>query len=136
MFKKDALIVLVDDMEAARELTRQQLEELGYTNISMAPDGQEALNSIGSFMDIDTPPELIISDWMMPGISGLEMLEEIRANPRTAHIPFLMITAEGETQQVIRAIKSGVSDYIVKPFDTQTLFKKLTNMLDQVHRVT
>jgi len=133
MFKNDALIILVDDMAAARDLTQGYLEGFGFNNIFTAEDGREAYDTIMSFAELSTPVELVISDWMMPVMSGLELLQKVRGNPKTAKIPFLMTTSEGNAPQVIKAIMQGVSDYAVKPFDSQTLFKKLTQVWNKTH---
>jgi len=120
MFDPKTKVIVVDDMLTMRKIVTKILKELGFTNIAEAADGNEAWDKVkdGSY-------GLIISDWNMPKCSGLEFLKKVRADANLAKTPFLLVTAEAEQQQVVEAIKSGVDQYIVKPFTPQGLKTKL-----------
>jgi two-component system chemotaxis response regulator CheY len=128
MFNKDTLILIVDDMDSARGLLMSHVQGLGFSNIVEAQGGELAISMLQDMREIGSPVGLIISDWMMPGMSGLELLVKVRANPQTAKLPFLMVTAEGDAPQVVKAIQAGVTDYIVKPFNSELFHKKLKNV--------
>ena len=128
MFAKDILILAVDDMESARAVVKSHLQGLGFTNVIEAQDGQQALDMLKDMNEIGSPVELLISDWAMPNLTGLDFLIRVRATPQFAELPFLMVTAEGDAPQVVKAIQAGVTDYIVKPFSSELFHKKLTNV--------
>jgi len=112
-----------------RELVRSQLRALGFggttTAIRQATDGKNALEVMEEALKIYSPVQLIISDWEMPIMSGIELLKAVRADPRFATIPMIMLTAVNRQEQVLEAIKSGASNYISKPFSKATLIDKL-----------
>jgi two-component system chemotaxis response regulator CheY len=120
MFDPKTKILIVDDMLTIRKIVTKILREIGFVDITEAVDGQEAWEraQTGKF-------GLIISDWNMPKCSGLEFLKKIRADQNLAHTPFLLVTAEAERDQVAEAIKSGVDQYVVKPFSRDGLKTKL-----------
>lgn len=120
MFDPKTKILIVDDMLTMRKIVTKILRELGFVDITEAVDGQEAWERTqnGKF-------GLIISDWNMPRCSGLEFLKRVRADQNLAHTPFLLVTAEAERDQVAEAIKSGVDQYVVKPFSKDGLKTKL-----------
>jgi len=120
MFDTKTKVLVVDDMLTMRRIVTKILKEMGFTDISEAIDGQDAWEKTktGGY-------GLIISDWNMPNCSGLEFLKRVRADQQLAKTPFLLVTAEAEQQQVVDAIKSGVDQYIVKPFTPQGLKSKL-----------
>ena len=120
MGPEELTVLVADDFAGVRVIVRQALKKMGIVNVIEAADGQEALNAI-RFKKLD----LIISDWNMPFISGLELLKEIRSDEKTSDIPFVMLTAEAESDAVITAIKSKVTQYIVKPFSQDTLVDKV-----------
>ena len=103
------------------------IRDIGFTDISEATDGQLAWEVISK---ASPPIELIISDWNMPNCTGLELLKMVRGDAKTAKTSFLMITAEAEVRQVASAIKSGVDEYIVKPFAANSLIDKL----EKIHK--
>lgn len=125
MFTKETEILIVDDMAGAREFLRTQLTGMGFSQIMEAEDGEEALTILDASQSVGMPIQLVISDWAMPNVTGLELLERLRKSSAFGDMPFLMVTAEGESSQVIKAIQAGVSDYIVKPFTSETLWKKI-----------
>ena len=113
-------VLVVDDYNTMIRIIRNLLKQLGFENIDDASDGSAALNKMRG-----KKYGLVISDWNMEPMTGYELLKEMRADPRLASVPFIMITAESKTENVIAAKKAGVSNYIVKPFNAQTLKSKI-----------
>jgi len=132
MFPKDINILVVDDMVGMRKLIKSQLLELGYRNVSETENGKVAYSTVVEKHASGTPFGLILSDWNMPVMTGIEFLKKVRANPDVKKTPFLLITAEGEARQVLEAIRLGVSDYIVKPF-TPAIFKAKFELVWKKH---
>ncbi|MDH2299069.1 chemotaxis response regulator CheY [Cobetia sp. 29-18-1] len=126
MADKNLRILVVDDFPTMRRIVRNLLKELGFTNVEEAEDGQQALEFLnqGSF-------ELVISDWNMPNLDGLEMLRRVRANPVTATLPVLMVTAEAKKENIIAAAQAGASGYVVKPFTAAVLEEKLGKVFEK-----
>jgi two-component system, chemotaxis family, chemotaxis protein CheY len=113
-------ILVVDDYNTMIRIIRNLLRQLGYENVDDAADGSSALARLR-----DKKYGLIISDWNMEPMTGFDLLREVRGDPELAATPFIMITAESKTENVIAAKKAGVSNYIVKPFNAQTLKSKI-----------
>ena len=126
MADKNLRILVVDDFPTMRRIVRNLLKELGFTNVEEAEDGQQALEFLnqGSF-------ELVISDWNMPNLDGLEMLRRVRTNPATATLPVLMVTAEAKKENIIAAAQAGASGYVVKPFTAAVLEEKLGKVFEK-----
>jgi two-component system chemotaxis response regulator CheY len=122
MFSPDTHVLVVDDMMTMRKLVTKTCKELGFTKITDAADGALAWAAI---QQADPPIGLIISDWNMPNTSGLDLLKRVRADSRFGKIPFIMVTAEAEQHQIMEAVKSGVSNYVIKPFTADVLKEKL-----------
>ncbi|NPA52953.1 MAG: chemotaxis protein CheY [Aquificae bacterium] len=120
MFGKEIKVLVVDDMATMRRIIKSLLDQLGFKNIDEAEDGAIALQKLksGSY-------DLVITDWNMPNMTGLELVQEIRKDPQLKDIPVLMVTAEAKKENVIAAIKAGVNNYVVKPFTAETLKEKL-----------
>ena len=120
---KDSLILVVDDFPTMRKIVKSVLKQLGYQNIVEAEDGQLALNTLA----INPAIEFIVSDWNMPNMTGIELLKTVRAHKdeRIKGLPFLMVTAEADKDNIVEAVKSGVSNYIVKPFNAATMKEKI-----------
>lgn len=125
MFPLDINILIADDMPTIRDLVKTQLRQMGYKSIIEAQDGQEALNKLLANEAANIPIHLIISDWNMPKLSGLDFLKEVRSRPQMKNLPFVLLTSETERDQVTEAIMAGVSQYIVKPFTQKTFDEKL-----------
>ncbi len=117
-------ILVVDDFATMRRIIRNLLQDLGFSNISEADDGNTALPMLrnGNF-------ELLITDWNMPGMPGLDLLKAVRADPRLAKLPVLMLTAEAIREQIVEAAQAGVNGYVIKPFTAETLKAKLDKIL-------
>lgn len=126
MYPNETRILVVDDMAAMRLRVINQLKSMGFTNIDQAGNGQEAFDLLEKKRSENNPFDIVISDWNMPVMTGIDLLEKIRTNPAYENMPFVMVTAEGEKNQVVRALKSGVSDYLVKPVSAVLLTQKLT----------
>lgn len=133
MFPPETKILVADDMRTMRNLLRQVLSELTYNKITEVDDGAAAWTEIESSFALKIPYGLIISDWAMPKLSGLELLKKVRMTDATKNMPFLMITAESEAAQVKEAIMSGVSNYITKPFTADTVKAKLAAIWKKHH---
>ncbi|MBV2191789.1 MAG: response regulator [Azonexus sp.] len=116
--------LVVDDYASMRSVVIEVLKRAGFTEIHQAGNGQLALTKVLEHKKIG----LIVSDWYMPTMDGLALLRALKANPQTAHIPVLMITAEGQRDNVLDAMQSGAAGYIVKPFAPSELQKRLESM--------
>ena len=117
-------VLIVDDYKTMLRIVRNLLKQLGFDNVDEATDGSAALQKLR-----EKRYGLIISDWNMEPMTGLQLLKEVRADARLKPTPFVMITAESKTENVIEAKKAGVSNYIVKPFNADTLKSKLQSVL-------
>jgi len=124
---KQIKILVVDDFATMRKVIRNLLKQVGYENIVEAEDGVIALKTLKS-QKID----LVVSDWNMPNMTGLELLKAVRSDEDLKSTPFLMVTAEALQDNVIAAVKAGVSNYIVKPFTAETLNDKITKILEKI----
>jgi two-component system chemotaxis response regulator CheY len=122
MFNLTTRILVIDDMLTMRKIVMKACRELGFTNMSEAADGQKGWEVLTT---TDPGIGLIISDWNMPNCSGLDLLKRVRADGRLKGLPFLLLTAESEGHQVAEAVKSGVDNYVIKPFTMDILKTKL-----------
>lgn len=122
MFDLNTRILVVDDMLTMRKLVSKVCRDIGFKNLVEAADGAVAWEMISAAV---IPIQLVISDWNMPVSSGLDLLKRVRTDNRFKELPFVMLTAESEQNQVIEAVLAGVSNYIVKPFSAQILKEKL-----------
>lgn len=113
-------VLVVDDFATMRRIVRNVLKEIGFNNVLEADDGSSALAVLKK-----EEVGLIVSDWNMPNMTGLDLLKAVRADESTKNIPFLMVTAEGQKDSVIQAVQAGVSNYVVKPFTADVIKEKL-----------
>ncbi|MDR3568769.1 MAG: response regulator [Syntrophobacteraceae bacterium] len=120
MAYKDLTVLVVDDFVTMRRIVRKILRDLDFQSVIEAEDGLAALEVLKT-----TKIDLIVSDWNMPRMTGLELLKEVRANDKIKNTPFLMVTAEAQKENIMEAVKAKVSNYIVKPFTAATLEEKL-----------
>jgi two-component system chemotaxis response regulator CheY len=121
LLRADLKILVVDDFPTMRRIVKTLLKQNGFHNFIDAEDGEQAYRLLQEHGDF----EMIISDWNMPNMTGLELLKTVRNDPKYKHLPFLMVTAEAEKENIIEAVKAGVNNYIVKPFTGQALKDKL-----------
>ena len=117
-------VLIVDDFATMRRILKNILKQLGFKNLVDADDGTTAWEVLER-EHID----LIISDWNMPKMTGLDLLKKVRASDKYKKAPFLMVTAEAQKQNVIEAVQAGVSNYVVKPFTAEAIFEKLDKIL-------
>ena len=112
-------VLVVDDFATMRRIVKNVLKQLGFSDILEADDGATALDVIK-----ENKIDLIVSDWNMPKMTGLDLLKTVRENESTKEIPFLMVTAEAQKENVLQAVQAGVSNYIVKPFTADGVDRK------------
>jgi two-component system chemotaxis response regulator CheY len=120
---KNMRILIVDDYATMRRILRNLLTQIGFDNIEEAGDGVTALERLR-----ESWYGLVISDWTMEPMTGLQLLKEVRADSKLKSTPFIMVTAESKTENVIAAKQAGVSNYIVKPFNADTLKQKMESI--------
>ncbi len=120
-------ILIVDDFSTMRRIIKNLLRDLGFNNTSEADDGNTALPMLqnGSF-------DFLVTDWNMPGMTGIDLLRAVRADENLSHMPVLMVTAEQKREQIVEAAQAGVNGYIIKPFTAQTLKEKLDKIFERV----
>ena len=123
---KNMPILIVDDYKTMLRIIRNLLKQIGFDNVEEATDGTEALQKLR-----EKKFSLIISDWNMEPMTGIELLREVRQDDSLKKTPFIMVTAESKTENVVIAKEAGVSNYIVKPFNAATLKSKLTGVLGE-----
>ncbi len=118
--------LVVDDFSTMRRIIRNLLKELGFANVDEAEDGVIALQKLshGTF-------QFVVTDWNMPNMDGLQLLQSIRANPALRHLPVLMVTAEAKKENIIAAAQAGADGYVVKPFTGATLGEKMKKIFDK-----
>ena len=121
--------LVVDDFSTMRRIVRNLLKELGFTNVDEAEDGAIALQKLNSGQF-----DFVVTDWNMPNMDGLTLLQTIRSSPQLKHLPVLMITAEAKKENIIAAEQAGASGYVVKPFTAATLSEKLQKIFEKMGR--
>ncbi len=122
MFDPATKVLVIDDMLTMRKIVVKACKDIGFSDIVEAPDGQKAWDVLQAASPL---VGLVISDWNMPNCTGLDLLKKVRADARLKKTPFILLTAESEGHQVAEAVKSGVDNYIVKPFTPDLLQRKL-----------
>lgn len=123
--------LVVDDFSTMRRIVRNLLKELGYTNVDEAEDGAVALQKLSA-----TQFDFVVTDWNMPNMDGLTLLQAIRRTPQLKHLPVLMITAEAKKENIIAAAQAGANGYIVKPFTAVTMAEKLEKIFERLNKST
>ena len=124
---KDMRILIVDDFSTMRRIVKNLLNDLGYTNTAEADDGTTALTALHQ-----SHFDFVVTDWNMPGMTGIDLLRNIRADAKLKHLPVMMVTAEAKREQIIEAAQCGVNGYIIKPFTAQTLEEKLGKVFERL----
>ena len=119
-------VLVVDDFSTMRRIVKNTLRQIGFTNIEEAEDGQKAYDRL-----IVEKFDFVVSDWNMPNMTGIDLLRKVRATTQIKAIPFLLVTAEAKQENIVEAIKAGVSNYIVKPFTVATLDEKVKKIFKE-----
>jgi len=119
-YNPDMRVLVVDDFSTMRRIIKNILRQLGFTNVVEADDGTTAWDVLNK-----DKIEFIISDWNMPQMTGIELLRKVRASEEFADLPFLMVTAEAQQENIIEAVQAKVSNYIVKPFTADVMKQKI-----------
>lgn len=124
---KDMKILIVDDFSTMRRIIKNLLRDLGFTNTAEADDGLTALPMLqnGNY-------DFLITDWNMPGMTGIDLLKAVRADDRLKDMPILMVTAEAKRDQIVEAAQAGVNGYVVKPFTAAVLKEKIEKIFERV----
>ena len=125
MFPPETRILVIDDMPSIRDLVKNTLKAMGYKNLQEAEDGEQGLQVLMKSNSPGSAIQLVISDWNMPKMKGLDLLKQVRATAEWANLPFVLLTSESERDQVTEAVLAGVSQYIVKPFSAKIFEDKL-----------
>lgn len=120
-------VLVVDDMSTMRRIIKNVLKQIGFSDLVEAENGQDALAKLKAG-DIG----FIVSDWNMPVMQGIDLLRAVRADAELKHLPFLMVTAEAQKDNIIQAVQAGVSNYVVKPFTAEALQAKLEKIFANV----
>jgi len=118
-------VLVVDDYATMRRIIRNLLTQIGFNDVDEAADGASALQKLRA----DGKFGLVISDWNMEPMTGLQLLKEVRADAQLKDLPFIMVTAESKTENVVAAKQAGVNNYIVKPFNAETLKQKIQSVI-------
>ncbi|AMK30158.1 MULTISPECIES: chemotaxis response regulator CheY [Pseudomonas] len=121
-------ILIVDDFSTMRRIIKNLLRDLGFTNVKEADDGNTALPMLTS-----EHFDFLVTDWNMPGMTGIDLLRAVRADERLKHLPVLMVTAEAKREQIIEAAQAGVNGYVVKPFTAVALKEKIEKIFERVN---
>jgi two-component system chemotaxis response regulator CheY len=124
---KNMKILIVDDFSTMRRIIKNLLRDLGFTNTQEADDGTTALPMLksGNF-------DFLVTDWNMPGMTGIDLLKAVRADPDLVTLPVLMVTAESKREQIVEAAEAGVNGYVVKPFTAATLEEKINKIFERI----
>ncbi|WP_432758072.1 chemotaxis response regulator CheY [Methylophaga pinxianii] len=121
-------ILIVDDFSTMRRIIKNLLRDLGFNNTIEADDGLTALPILNA-----GGVDFLVTDWNMPGMQGIDLLKTVRADPKLATLPVLMVTAETKREQIIEAAQAGVNGYIVKPFTAATLKEKIEKIFERIN---
>ncbi len=125
-YDKNMNVLVVDDFSTMRRIVKNILRQIGFTNIVEADDGTTAWDTLNK-----SKIDFIVSDWNMPQMTGIELLRKVRASEEFADLPFLMVTAEAQQENIIEAVQAKVSNYIVKPFTAETLGQKIDKIFNK-----
>lgn len=124
MSNKDILVLVTDDSPTMRRIIKNTLDRIGYNNSIEAENGKQALDLLNT-----NPVELLLTDWNMPVMNGLELVGEVRKIEKYKKLPILMITTRGMKEDVVQAVHAGVNNYVVKPFTPEILEEKINKVL-------
>ncbi len=124
---KNMKILVVDDFSTMRRIVKNLLKDLGFTNMVEADDGKTALPILQAG-GID----FLVTDWNMPGMTGIDLLKAVRSDPNLVDLPVLMVTAEAKREQIVLAAQAGVNGYVIKPFTAGTLKEKIEKIFERI----
>lgn len=136
MFHSASKILIIDDTSSLRDLLKAYLRRMGFWNIHEAENGQDGLDKLWAAQNGNDPFHLVISDWNMPELSGIDLLRRVRMVPDWKNLPFLLLTTESEKAKIVEAVQAHVSNYMVKPIDEETLKEKLSKIWERLHTKT
>jgi two-component system, chemotaxis family, chemotaxis protein CheY len=119
-------ILVVDDFSTMRRIVKNILKQIGFENLDEAEDGKQALAMLKA-----DKFDFLVSDWNMPNMTGIELLQAIRADAQLRNLPVLLVTAETEKEKVLEAVQSGVNNYVVKPFTAEVLMEKINKIFNK-----
>lgn len=124
---KNMKILIVDDFSTMRRIIKNLLRDLGFSNTDEADDGNTALPKLqaGNY-------DFLVTDWNMPGMQGIDLLKAVRADPKLASLPVLLVTAEAKKEQIVEAAQAGVNGYVIKPFTAATLKEKIDKIFERI----
>lgn len=129
MIAQNLRILYIDDYETVRILFNKYLSDLGIDDIAEAEHGRSALEKLKEAVAAGKPFDLVFCDWNMPVMNGLELLNFLRKDPKFAKLPFVMVTSNSDESEVVEAMRAGVSEYLVKPFDTKSLGRTIQRVV-------
>ena len=132
MFKLTTKFLIVDDFSNMRKIIKKILRDVGYVNALEAADGYQAYQLLVEYSKTSLPIEFVIADWNMPTMSGIELLKKCREEATFKTIPFMFVTAEGEQKQISKALLTGATEYVVKPFSPAQLKEKLVSSFNNL----
>jgi two-component system chemotaxis response regulator CheY len=127
VLKKDIKILVVDDFSTMRRIIKNLLRDLGFNNVVEADDGKTALPILQQ-----GGVQFLVTDWNMPGMTGIDLVRAVRADPKLAGMPILMVTAEAKRDQIIAAAQAGVNGYVIKPFTAAVLKEKIDKIFQRI----
>jgi two-component system chemotaxis response regulator CheY len=127
VLKKDIKILVVDDFSTMRRIIKNLLRDLGFNNVIEADDGKTALPILQQ-----GGVQFLVTDWNMPGMTGIDLVRAVRADPKLAGMPILMVTAEAKREQIIAAAQAGVNGYVIKPFTAAVLKEKIDKIFQRI----
>ncbi len=134
MFDLETPIILAEDTDITRTIVRKMLEKMGFKKITEAVDGAKAWDEIERAVRLDAKYRLVIADWNMPQVNGLQLLQKMQANSSMRSIPFILLTSNTDKDQVVEAIRAGVGSFLAKPFPPSALERKLKEAWDLSQR--
>jgi two-component system chemotaxis response regulator CheY len=134
MLQASTPILLVEDTEITLRILAQMLAQLGFTNVAEAPDGYQAWDLLDEAVTQGRPFGIVLCDWNMPGMSGLDLLRKMHGDPRLTATPFILLTSNTEKDQVMEAIRAGVAHFLAKPFPVEALRKKMREAVETARK--
>lgn len=132
MFSANLKVLVVDDMETMRAMLNNYLNDMGFKRIVMATDGTEAVQKLKDSQKTNDPFHIIICDWDMPNMNGIDFLKFCQSDDKFKNIPVIFVTVEGNQKNILEAITHGVADYIVKPYTQSLLQSKLQRVMNKI----